>query len=327
MRSSRSPASAAGISSTIMASASRLAGAERVAAATRAASPPTEMADVGDVEDRPPLQVDEVDDRAVQPAVATEQPVERGCRSPRRPPGRPRSATSGCAAAARPTGPARRSRRWRPTPMIGPSPPPRENAIPLLNARLSCSVQMTCDGPRRRARCSAQCLVSWSSDDDRRGDRQRRAARPLSPAAIAERPVAVVHRRRLHAHRRPIPPTFSSTSTVAHGIASRRSRGIGRPDVDGVAVGAVGEAHERGVDVGDGLAGLGRQGQVALALDDHRVALAALVVELRRRPSRRPRSASWPRPRGGSAWPVSDCFSARQQSRWVFRNLTSKSLV
>ena len=80
--------------------------------------------------------------------------------------------------------------------------------------------------------------------------------------------------------RRPIPPTFSSTSTVAHGIASSRSRGIGRPDSDRVAVGAVGDAHQGGVDVGDGLAGLRRQRQVALALDDHRVALAALVVEL-----------------------------------------------
>ena len=37
---------------------------------------------------------------------------------------------------------------------------------------------------------------------------------------------------------------------------------------------------EGGVDVGDRLAGLRRQGEVALALDDHRVALAALVVEL-----------------------------------------------
>ena len=35
---------------------------------------------------------------------------------------------------------------------------------------------------------------------------------------------------RLRGHRRPIPPTFSSTRTVAHGIASNRSRGIGRPD-------------------------------------------------------------------------------------------------
>lgn len=31
-------------------------------------------------------------------------------------------------------------------------------------------------------------------------------------------------------HRRPIPPIFSSTSTVAHGMASSRSRGMGRPD-------------------------------------------------------------------------------------------------
>mgnify|MGYP002129822987 CR=1 FL=1 len=30
---------------------------------------------------------------------------------------------------------------------------------------------------------------------------------------------------RVVGHRRPIPPTFSSTSTVAHGMASRRSRG------------------------------------------------------------------------------------------------------
>ena len=37
---------------------------------------------------------------------------------------------------------------------------------------------------------------------------------------------------------------------------------------------------ERGIDVGDGLAGLRRQHPIEIALDDHRVALAALVVEL-----------------------------------------------
>ena len=37
---------------------------------------------------------------------------------------------------------------------------------------------------------------------------------------------------------------------------------------------------ERGVDVGDRLAGLRRQHAIEVALDDHRVALATFVVEL-----------------------------------------------
>ncbi len=37
---------------------------------------------------------------------------------------------------------------------------------------------------------------------------------------------------------------------------------------------------ERGIDVGDRLASLRRQHPIEIALDDHRVALATLVVEL-----------------------------------------------
>src|SRR5690606_40671628 len=46
------------------------------------------------------------------------------------------------------------------------------------------------------------------------------------------------------------------------------------------AVGAVVDAGDGGVDLLDGGAGLGREGQVALALDGQGVALAGLLVEL-----------------------------------------------
>ena len=54
-------------------------------------------------------------------------------------------------------------------------------------------------------------------DHDRGGNRQR-PSQEAQPAGGSDH------------HRRPIPPTFSSTSSVAHGIASRRSRGIGLPE-------------------------------------------------------------------------------------------------
>ena len=66
---------------------------------------------------------------------------------------------------------------------------------------------------------TAHLLVSWSAQDDER---------PRSPTlhrASSERDAAG------WAHRRvPSPPTFSSTSSVAHGIACRRSFGMGRPE-------------------------------------------------------------------------------------------------
>ena len=96
-RSTRSPASAGGTRSVIIAPASRPdrrpsvstgspAGAGRRRGAGSSGRrrllssnvmPPTRDGDVGDVEDRPPLQVDEVDDAAAQPARLPEQPVEQ----------------------------------------------------------------------------------------------------------------------------------------------------------------------------------------------------------------------------------------------------------
>ena len=100
-------------------------------------------------------------------------------------------------------------------PMTGPTPVPRENAIPVLNARLNRSDPITSMLPSCRA-LTAQCFVSWST---------RTTTAAISSAPRSRR--SVVHGA---AHRRPMPPTFSSTRTVAHGIASRRSRGIGAPD-------------------------------------------------------------------------------------------------
>ena len=62
---------------------------------------------------------------------------------------------------------------------------------------------------------------------DERRRRPRSSSAPRSRARTSPAgPRASIERR----HRRPMPPTFSSTRTVAHGIASRRSRGIGAPD-------------------------------------------------------------------------------------------------
>ena len=76
-----------------------------------------------------------------------------------------------------------------------------------------------------------------------------------------------------------------------------------------------------------GLARLGRQGQVALALDDHRVALAALVVELHVA-----HLAVLDERVGLVLEPVGLARERRRARRssssyWAFRNLTSKSFV
>src|SRR5262245_59936811 len=155
------------------------------------------------------------------------------------------------------------------TPMIGPSPVPLEKAMPVLWARLSRS------DPTRWSSWStrwltAQCFVSWSTS--------------TTTAAITSAPrrwrIDVLGRSRpdrlpapdpadllLDQHRRP----RDSLQALP------RDRD---PGDDRVAVRPGGHPLQRGVDLGDGLAGLRRQRQVALALDDHRVALAALVVEL-----------------------------------------------
>ena len=69
-----------------------------------------------------------------------------------------------------------------------------------------------------------------------------------------------------------------------------------------------------------------RQRQVALALDDHRVALAALVVELHvaHLCSSISELASSSR---RTAWPVRAALLFEQQVALAVRNLTSKSLV
>ena len=107
------------------------------------------------------------------------------------------------------------------TPMIGPKPVACENAMPLLKARLNRSVQMTSIGPSSSA-LSAHCLVSWSI-------RTTTAAMARDPRSERARPLIspTTH----PVQRRPIPPTFSSTSTAAHGIALSRSFGIGRPEM------------------------------------------------------------------------------------------------
>ena len=127
-------------------------------------------ADVGDVEDRPPLHVDEVDDAAAQPArrrgTGGREVADRAADD--QPDGdRVRAGSS-----TRPTSTSRPTTTTRATtPMTGPSPVPCENAMPLLNARLNRSVQTTSivavgervdrpllgelvDAPRRRRRSS-----------------------------------------------------------------------------------------------------------------------------------------------------------------------------
>ena len=83
------------------------------------------------------------------------------------------------------------------------------------------------------------------------------------------------------AHRRvPSPPTFSSTSSVAHGIAFRRSFGMGRPETTECPyVPSLMRASAASMSLMVWRA-CAEQGEVPLALDDQAVALPGLVVEL-----------------------------------------------
>ena len=239
MRSSRSPCSAAGTrladhrSGTSCSSAtgcpSRHLGRQRPWAARRPAAGEERAedqqraadrdGDVGDVEDRPPLHVDEVDDAAAEPAG------ERNRRS---------SEVADRAADDQPDGErvhrARRAADRHEQPdhdEQGDDADDRAQAGALgerhplverqVEAQRSDDVDVAVgEGVQRPA------LGQLIEEDDARGDRE--AGRGASGS---RRPRSAERRER---HRRPIPPTFSSTRTVAHGMASSRSRGIGRPD-------------------------------------------------------------------------------------------------
>ena len=125
--------------------------------------------------------------------------------------------------------------------------------MPLLNDRFHCSVQMTCDGAVVRERVDRPVLgelvehapPTAATGDSVSGSRLRR---------VAGDGVAGGRRR-------------SSATDPAdllldeHGGPRDRLEPLtrdGPAGLDGVAVGAVGEAGERGVDVGDASGGPGR---------------------------------------------------------------------
>ena len=108
------------------------------------------------------------------------------------------------------------------TPITGPEPVALENAMPVLKARLNRSVQNRSIVVPSTSALTRPVLGELVDDDDHGRDDQRAAHRGTTGSRRVDASVS--------RQRRPIPPTFSSTSTVAHGIASRRSRGIGRPD-------------------------------------------------------------------------------------------------
>ena len=171
-RSSRSPSSAAGTGSLTVGGPSarpQAAGSRPFRqAATTSSRPPIDDGGVGHVEDGPPLQVDEVDDLALQEAAVARGTGGRA-RLPAAPPTTRPMATAPSVerAPARPRPPAPPRRRGRSTPMTGPKPRPWLNAIPLLNVRLKRSVQKTSIGPSGGlSRSRAHHFVSWSSGDD-----------------------------------------------------------------------------------------------------------------------------------------------------------------
>src|SRR5215216_7851569 len=99
---------------------------------------------------------------------------------------------------------------------------------------------------RSRSSLTAQCFVSWSTTTTTAAMRIAPRSRANSELALdapdgelaldapdgelaldAPDGELALDRRRagMEGYRRPMPPTFSSTSTVAHGMASSRSRG------------------------------------------------------------------------------------------------------
>ena len=159
IRSTRSPAIASGTTSRTITSPPPRARRELSSSSTPMPDP---QRGVGEVEHRPPLEVDHVDDAAAEePVAGAEGPVgevaERTAEDDAQPE-RP-------ARAARPARPSRpgRPRARSPTSAIsrGAARPPRQNAARSLNTRLSRSEPTRSIGPSASAD-SAHCLVSWS---------------------------------------------------------------------------------------------------------------------------------------------------------------------
>src|SRR5690606_1344200 len=113
---------------------------------------------------------------------------------------------------------------------------------------------------------TAQAFVSWSST--------------TTPATIA----AAARCRWVRRGGRPSPPSFGTRLAVDADVGPRdRLQALDRDlaaRVRAHAVGALSDPGERRVDLLHQLAGLGRQQEVALALDADGVALARLLVEL-----------------------------------------------
>ena len=104
------------------------------------------------------------------------------------------------------------------TPMNGPTPRPWLKAMPLLNVRLKRSEPTTSTTWPSLSELTAHRLESWSARTTRAADRDAHRGERAGRPGLAHRRV-------------PSPPTFSSTSSVAHGIAFRRSFGMGRPEM------------------------------------------------------------------------------------------------
>ena len=232
-RSSRSPASAGGISSWIM---------RRASGDGRSIGPQHEQhaADVdrhvGDVEDREPLEVDEVDHRAVQRAVAAEEAVDEVAE---------RAAGDQAGGDARDATGQHATRPCQPHDHHehGDDADERADALRLRERHAAVAREVPLQRPddvtRRAARELRQrpplgeLVDARARADDRRSQQRECAVRCCddgSTSGVSACGVETHLGLRVVGHRRPIPPTFSSTSIVAHGMASRRSRGIGRPD-------------------------------------------------------------------------------------------------
>ena len=229
-RSSRSPARASGTIS--LDDHVRPLGTGRSdARRRRAARRPTTTAHVGDVEHRPPLEVDEVDHRG-----------RRGSRRRRGRPGRARLPSAPPSdRCPRPTAQRAGGRRRQPSHddqaddhdagraarSPGRSRRPRLNAAPVLKTRLKRSVQTRSMVPsvRRRQRPPLGELV------ERRRRRRRRhhdGRAPDGGPAGAPAAAATVGESLRHVSGGRSPPTlYSHPLSAAHGMARSRSLGIG----------------------------------------------------------------------------------------------------
>ncbi len=176
----------------------------RMALRINAAAPDVDR-DVGDVEDREPLEVDEVDDRAAEPRLLAERTIDQVAGRAADHADRSRTCSAGSTRVRSETS-SQTITTVATTAMIGPRPWPRLNAIPLLNARFNWSVQNTSISRSSPSRLTAQCFVSWSATTtptraDRRTPRVRRPASDGDRAVVVGRsadrpapPIIVVRR-------------------------------------------------------------------------------------------------------------------------------------